>query len=67
MPMAPPEIKVVLHVKPSQMKFYDLNGERAIVGPALEQYRCMKGFFLKMQSTRVCDTVTFYQGNILFL
>ena len=59
-PLAPPGIKIVAHSKPATRGSWELQGENGFyVGPALMHYRCIKCYFPKHRSERVCDTVEF--------
>ena len=59
-PLAPPGIKVIAHLKPEQRASWELQGENGYyIGPSLEHYRCIKCYFPKHRSERVCDTVEF--------
>lgn len=63
-PMAPPGIKVVAHSKSTKRKTWDFNGEEGFyVGPALENYRCIKVYFPRTRSVRIIDTLTFIPNS----
>ena len=64
-PLAPPGIRVVAHLKPQQRGSWELNGANGFyVGPALSHYRCIRCYFPKSKSERVCDTVQFIPNVI---
>ena len=51
-PLAPPGIKIVSHAKPDNSTSWDFNGEEGwYVGPSLNHYRCIKGYFPKSKTT----------------
>lgn len=64
-PMVPPGMKVVAHDKPKKRQTWDFNGEEGFyVGPALENYRCVKVYFPCTRSVRIVDTITFIPSTI---
>ena len=64
-PIAPPGMRVVAHDKPTKRRTWDFNGEEGFyVGPALENYRCVKVFFPRTRSVRKIDTLTFIPHEI---
>ena len=66
-PLAPPGTKVIVHRDAAVRGTWDLNGEQGwYVGPAPNHYRCVKCYFPKTRSTRVCETVTFFPHEIPF-
>ena len=58
--LAPPGVKIVLHIKSHAKTSWDLNGAVGYyVGPALQYYRCITCYFPKTKNERVCDTIHF--------
>jgi hypothetical protein len=67
-PLAPPGIRVVAHLKPQQRGSWELNGANGFyVGSALSHYRCIRCYFPKSKSERVCNTVQFIPNVIPIL
>ena len=65
--MAPPGTKIIAHKDSATRGTWDLNEESGwYVGPAMEHYRCVKGYFPRSKRTRICDTVTFFPHAIPF-
>ena len=66
-PLAPPGTKVVIHLNPSIQGTWELNGDIGwYVGPALDHYHCVKCYFPRTRTTRICETVTFFPHAIPF-
>ena len=58
-PMAPPGIRVLVHVKPQDRTTWSPHGEDGwYTGPALESYRCYTVWIWASRATRICDTLT---------
>ena len=66
-PLAPPGTKVVVHIDPTIRGMWELNGNQGwYVVPALEHYRCVTCYFPCTQTTRICETVTFFPHDVPF-
>ena len=66
-PMAPPEIRVIVHTHPDNITCWELNGQHGWhVGPALNQYRCVKCYIPRTKSIINSDTVKFFLHSIPF-
>ena len=66
-PLAPPGTKIVAHIKSSQRRTWELNGESGwYVGPAMKHYRCVTCYFPRTKAERACDTVTFFPTTVPF-
>ena len=66
-PLAPPGTKIIAHKDKGIRGSWDLNGESGwYVGPAMEHYRCITGYFPRSRRTRICDTVTYFPHEIPF-
>jgi hypothetical protein len=60
-PLAPPEIKVVIHLKPDQRAEWSYHGEEGwYVGPSMEHYRCVKCYTPTTARERDVDTLQFF-------
>ena len=58
-PLAPLGMRVVMHEKPSQRGSWAPHGvDGFYLGPALQHYRCYRGWVVKTQRERVVDTDT---------
>ena len=58
-PLAPPGIRVLVHVKPQDRTTWSPHGEDGwYIGPALESYRCYTVWIWESRSPRICDTLT---------
>ena len=66
-PIAPRGMRIVLHEeKPHQRGSWSLHGvEGFYLGPALEHYRCYRGWVVKTQRERVTDTVAWHSQTIM--
>ena len=63
-PIAPPGMKLVVHMKPAQRGSWDPHGTIGFyVGPTLIHYRCFKCFIPTTNSKRITDTITFLPHN----
>ena len=52
-PLAPPIMRVIAHINPSNRKKSELNREAGwYVGPAMEHYRCVTWYFPRTRTTR---------------
>jgi hypothetical protein len=64
-PLAPPGVKILAHVKPSDRKSWAPHAvEGWYVGPAMESYRCFKVWIAESRSTRICDTVSWFPHHL---
>ena len=60
-PLAPPGIRVLVHIKPSERTTWSPHGADGwYVGPALESYRCYTVWMWDTRATRVCDTLAWF-------
>jgi hypothetical protein len=60
-PMAPPGIRVLVHVKPDQRKTWAPHAEEGwYIGPAPEHYRCYRVYMTETKAERISDTVSWY-------
>ena len=60
-PLAPPGIRVLVHIKPSERTSWSPHGEDGwYTGPALDSYRCYTVWMWETRATRVCDTMTWF-------
>jgi hypothetical protein len=60
-PLAPPGIRVLVHIKPSERTTWSPHGTDGwYTGPALESYRCYTVWLWDTRATRVCDTLTWF-------
>ena len=60
-PLAPPGIRVLVHIKPSERTSWSPHGEDGwYTGPALEAYRCYTVWLWETRATRTCDTLTWF-------
>ena len=65
-PLAPLGIRVVMHEKPSQRGSWAPHGVVGFyLGPALQHYRCYRGWVVKTQRERVVDTVAWHPQAIV--
>ena len=59
-------MKIVMHEKPLQRASWAPHGvEGFYLGPALEHYRCFRGWVVKTQHERVVDTVAWHPHNVI--
>ena len=66
MPLAPPEIKTVTHVKFNKQLTLKINGkDGCYVGQSINHYRCVQYYFLRT-AVRDCDTVSFFPTTVTF-
>ena len=64
-PLAPPGIKVQVHVKPDQRGSWSAHSENGFyIGPALDSYRCYRTYITRTRSERTSDTVVWYPEEI---
>ena len=64
-PLAPPGTKIVFHSKPSQRASWAFHGQEGwYIGPAMDHYRNITGYFPQERSEKCTDTVTFIPHNI---
>jgi hypothetical protein len=64
-PLAPPGIRVLVHIKPHDRTTWSPHGEDGwYVGPALESYRCYSVWLWDTRATRICDTLTWFPTKI---
>ena len=60
-PLAPPGIRVLVHIKPSERTTWSPHGSDGwYTGPALESYRCYTVWLWDTRATRICDTLTWF-------
>ena len=60
-PLAPPGIRVLVHIKPSERTTWSPHGADGwYTGPALESYRCYTVWLWDTRSTRICDTLQWF-------
>jgi hypothetical protein len=60
-PVAPPGIRVLVHVKPSERTTWSPHGvDGWYTGPALESYRCYTVWLWDTRAMRICDTLTWF-------
>ena len=65
-PIAPLGMRIALHEKPHQWGLWSPHGvEGFYLGPALEHYRCYRGWVVKTQRERVSDTVAWHPQTIM--
>ena len=58
-PLAPPGIRVLVHVKPSERTTWSPHGADGwYTGPALDSYRCYTVWLWDTPATCICDTLT---------
>jgi hypothetical protein len=64
-PLAPPGIRVLVHIKPSERTTWSPNGADGwYTGPALDAYRCYTIWLWDTRATRVCDTLTWFPTKV---
>ena len=64
-PIAPPGIRVLVHVKPHDRTTWSPHGEDGwYIGPALESYRCYNVWVWATRSTRICDTLSWFPTKV---
>ena len=60
-PLAPPGIRVLVHVKPDERTTWSPHGADGwYTGPALESYRCYTVWLWDTRATRLCDTLSWF-------
>ncbi|KAI2494253.1 hypothetical protein MHU86_20271 [Fragilaria crotonensis] len=60
-PLAPPGIRVLVHIKPSERTTWSPYGADGwYTGPALESYGCYTVWLWDTRATRICDTLTWF-------
>ena len=58
-PMAPPGIRVLVHVKPADRTSWSPHAEDGwYTGPAFDSYRCYTVWIWASRASRICDTLT---------
>ena len=63
--LVPPGIKTVIHNRPASRPSWGLHRDDAFfIGPALQHYRCVKYYILKMRSTCISDTIAFFPTTV---
>ena len=66
-PLTPMGTRVVAHINHSNRNTWEINGEADLyVGPAMEHYRCVTGYFPRTRKTRIYETVTFLPHEVPF-
>lgn len=64
-PLAPPGIRVLVHIKPSERTTWSPHGADGwYTGPALESYRCYTVWLWDTRATRICDTMTWFPTKV---
>lgn len=64
-PLAPPGTKIVFHNKATQRASWAFHGQEGwYIGPAMDHYRNITGYFPKERSEKFTDTVTFIPHEI---
>ena len=64
-PLAPPGIRVLVHIKPSERTTWSPHGADGwYTGPALESYRCYTVWLWETRATRLCDTLTWFPTKV---
>jgi hypothetical protein len=64
-PLAPPGIRVLVHIKPSERTTWSPHGADGwYTGPALDAYRCYTIWLWDTRATRVCDTLTWFPTKV---
>ena len=64
-PLAPLGMRIVMHEKPENRAAWAPHGvEGFYLGPALQHYRCYRGWVLKTQRERVTDTVAWHPETV---
>jgi hypothetical protein len=59
-------MRIVMHEKPHQRSSWSPHGvEDFYLGPALERYRCYRGWVVKTQRKRVVDPVAWHPQNVM--
>ena len=60
-PLAPPGIRVLVHIKPSDRTTWSPHGEDGwYTGPALDSYRCYTVWLWTTRASRICDTLAWF-------
>jgi hypothetical protein len=60
-PIAPPGIRVLVHVKPDNRTTWAPHAEEGwYIGPAQEHYRCYRVYMTDTKSERITDTISWY-------
>jgi hypothetical protein len=64
-PLAPPGIRVLVHVKPDQRTTWSPHATDGwYIGPAMESYRCYKVWIWETRSVRICDTISWFPTKV---
>ena len=64
-PLAPPGIRVLVHIKPSERTTWSPHGTDGwYTGPALESYRCYTVWLWDTRASRICDTLTWFPTKV---
>ena len=64
-PLAPPGTKIVIHLKPTQRPSWGFHGQQGwYVGPAMDHYCNITGYFPDEHSEKCTDTITFLPHDI---
>ena len=64
--MAPPGIRVLVHVKPQDRATWSPHGKDGwYTGPALESYRCYTVWIWASRATRICDMLTWLPTKLV--
>ena len=61
MPITPPGIRVLVHIKPSEQTMWSPHGADGwYTGPGFDAYRCYTLWLWDTRATRICDTLTWF-------
>ena len=64
-PLAPPGIRVLVHEKPAQRATWAPHAvDGWYIGPALEHYRCHQVWIWESNSSRICDTISWFPTKV---
>jgi hypothetical protein len=64
-PIAPPGIKVLVHVKPENRATWAPHAEEGwYIGPANEHYRCYRVYMTETKAERITDTLSWYPTKV---
>jgi hypothetical protein len=64
-PIAPPGIKVLVHVKPANRTTWAPHADEGwYIGPASEHYRCYRVYMTETKTERISDTISWYPTKV---
>jgi len=64
-PIAPPGIRVLVHVKPDQRTTWSPHATDGwYIGPAMESYRCYQVWVWETRALRICDTISWFPTKV---